>query len=158
MGLGAAIRLFYLLRIDFPLNDGGLFYIMVRDLLSNHFRLPSFTSYNHLDIPFAYPPLPFYLAGILETLFKLDGLAVLRILARAISILNIPAFFLLARTALASIPQVLHAMLAFAILKPAYEWQIMGGGLTRAPGFLFSILALWQAWQILKTDRKKAIL
>jgi hypothetical protein len=155
--LGSGLRIFYVLRSDFPLNDGGLFYVMVKDLLANQFRLPSFTSYNHLDIPFAYPPLPFYLAGLLETLFKLDGLAVLRFLPLAISILTIPAFFLLAQTALASIPQALHATLAFAILTPAYEWQIMGGGITRAPGFLFSVLALWQAWQALKTDRRKSM-
>ena len=155
---GAGLRLFHVLRADFPLNDGGLFYTMVHDLLSNQFRLPLYTSYNHLNIPFAYPPLPFYLAAFLQALFGLDGLVVLRFLPLVVSILTIPAFFVFARTALNSIPQALHATLVFAILTPTYQWQIMGGGLTRAPGYLFSILALWQAWLALKTRQVKPVI
>ena len=30
--IGLAAQLFFVLRTDFPLNDGGLFYSMVRDL------------------------------------------------------------------------------------------------------------------------------
>jgi hypothetical protein len=61
--LGAAIRLYPISRGDFPLNDGGMFAVMTRDLQSSHYSLPQFTSYNAtalMHIPYAYPPLPFY--------------------------------------------------------------------------------------------------
>ena len=34
------------------------------------------------------------------------------------------------------------ATLAFALIPRSYEWLIMGGGITRAPGMLFALLAL----------------
>ncbi len=49
---------------DFPLNDGGLFATMIQDLVNNRLLLPASTTYNGLDIPFAYPPLAFYVAAL----------------------------------------------------------------------------------------------
>ncbi len=47
-------------------NDGGFFFSMTRDLEASNFRIPAFTTYNGGHIPFAYPPLGFYLAAILD--------------------------------------------------------------------------------------------
>jgi hypothetical protein len=66
----------------------------------------------------------------------------------------IPAYFGLSQQVLDSDFQSIHATLAFAIIPPAYEWLIMGGGLTRAPGTLFSILALTQFIAALKTGKR----
>ena len=46
-----------------PINDGGMFAVMIRDLKANQFVLPVLTSYNHAAIPFAYPPLGLYLGA-----------------------------------------------------------------------------------------------
>ena len=43
--IGGMIRFYFVLRVDFPLNDGGLFLTMIEDLLTNNFSLPWFTSY-----------------------------------------------------------------------------------------------------------------
>jgi hypothetical protein len=53
--IGGYIRISGVLQSDFPLNDGGLFYTMIKDLMANGYRLPVTTSYNHLNLPFAYP-------------------------------------------------------------------------------------------------------
>src|SRR5262245_31305489 len=97
MGLGAAVRLYHTFRVDFPLNDGGLFYVMTRDLQSAHYGLPTFTSYNQIDIPFAYPPLGMYLAALVDDLTPLDLLTVFRVLPLVYCMLTLGAFFLLAR-------------------------------------------------------------
>ena len=57
-----------LLLVGFPLNDGGMFLVMIRDLRLNGFALPAFTSYNLSNIPFAYPPLGLYAGAILNLL------------------------------------------------------------------------------------------
>ncbi|MCS7009775.1 MAG: hypothetical protein NZL98_00195 [Anaerolineales bacterium] len=95
--LGAYVRLFAPARAGFPVVDGGLFYAMTRDLLENNFRLPLVASYNYLRIPFAYPPLPLYLAATIHTAFKVDLLEVVRWLPSVFSLLALPAFFLLAQ-------------------------------------------------------------
>lgn len=43
MMLGIYLRFMLVARTDFPLNDGGLFYLMTRELMDAGFRLPAFT-------------------------------------------------------------------------------------------------------------------
>src|SRR5579885_1145261 len=66
MILAAVIRLRYVFAADFPLGDGGLFSIMAEEVERAYFRLPSFTSYNGGQIPFAYPPVGLYTAALLD--------------------------------------------------------------------------------------------
>ena len=56
--------------------------------------------------------------------------------------LAVPAFYLLAKPILNSQAQAALATFAFAMLPRSFEWLIMGGGVTRAPGYVFAILAL----------------
>ncbi len=142
---GAAIRLLYVLAADFPLHDGGLFYAMTEDLRQNGYHLPLVTSYNAADLPFAYPPLAFYLAGLIADRTAAPLSEVFRFLPAGVSILTIGAFFLLARALLCSDLAAAMATAVFAMLPGSFEWQIMGGGVTRSLGGLFAILALWQA-------------
>ncbi|MFL5533059.1 MAG: hypothetical protein ACJ8BC_13910, partial [Gemmatimonadales bacterium] len=78
VALGVAVRAYHVLSQDFPLNDGGLFFAMVRDLQAAHFHLPAFTSYNGSGIPYAYSPLGFYLAGLLDAWTPLSLIDVFR--------------------------------------------------------------------------------
>jgi len=144
VGLGLLVRAGRVLSDDFPLNDGGLFYAMVRDLQRAHYHLPDVTSYNAAGIPFAYPPLGFYLAGLLDDLTPLDLTTIFRFLPLAATTLTIAALFLLARALLPSLWAAVAATVAFALLPRSFIWLVMGGGITRAPGLLFAVLALWR--------------
>lgn len=141
--LGAYVRLAPVLSTDFPLNDGALFTVMVRDLLNANYLLPKYVSFNALQIPFAYPPLGFYIAGSITDLLNLQLIDVVRVIPAIFSILTIPVFYLLGNEILPKKSQVMVAVFAFALVPRSFEWMIMGGGLTRAPGFLFSILAVY---------------
>ena len=152
--IGTIIRIGLVSFSDFPLNDGGLFYSMVKDLVANHFHLPLFTSYNHNNIPFAYPALSLYFAGLLNY-FGIDLLPIMRFFPLIFNILTIPAFYSLCSKLLRNQNEVLFATLTFAVLPPAYEWLIMGGGLTRSPAYLLSILAWNISFSFIKTDSKK---
>ena len=153
---GTFARLSYVFSADFPLNDGGLFYTMTQDLVRSGYALPQYTNYNGLRIPFAYPPLPFYVAAILTGLGKMPLLQVLRFVPALWSILTIPAFYWLSRTVLKSRFQAGVAVLAFALIPRSFLWLIMGGGLTRAPGILFAILMLREAYLLYaRHDRQR---
>lgn len=143
--IGAIIRGWHIWGADFPLNDGGLFYVMVRDLQRAHYHLPAFTSYNGAHIPFGYSPLTFYLAGVLNDA-GVDLFTLLRVLPFVASTACIPAFYLLAREMLDSRATVASALIAFAIVPRGFVWLLMGGGLTRSFGYLFALLALHQIW------------
>ena len=147
------MRLSRVLRSDFPIGDGGLFYLMIQELQANQYRLPAYTAYNAAGIPFAYPPLGLYLAGLVAGLTHQPLIEVMHFLPVAFNLLTIPAFIGLSRAMLPSKAAANWAGLAFALLPYSFFWWFMGGGVTRAPGFLFAVLALWSGY-LLYTRRQ----
>jgi hypothetical protein len=145
--IGLAIRLSAPLQAAFPLNDGGLFYGMIIDLQAANYALPVYATYNSVDIPFAYPPLAFYLAGLLADLFQIPVLDLVRLLPALISALTIPAFYLLAREITDSKIQIVFGVFAFSLLPRDFAWLIMGGGITRSFGLLFALLTMASAYR-----------
>lgn len=143
--LALAARLPFFRASDFPLNDGALFLQMAHEVATAHFTLPTHTAYNADGIPFAYPPLGFYLAAAVAVWLGVDLTAVLRYLPLGVNLLTIGAVYLLARALLDSRLAVCVAVIAFVGAPRSYEWLIMGGGLTRGLGFLWALLALAQA-------------
>lgn len=141
--LGAIICGYFVFQANFPLNDGGMFFSMVRDLEANHFILPAFTSYNEAAIPFAYPPLAFYCVGFLHVFLKIDLIQLFRFFPLVFAVLAIPAFYLLSTQLLEKKTQQILAIFLYAVFPPAYTWQIMGGGVTRAPAWFFALLGLF---------------
>lgn len=156
--LGGGVRLVPALTASFPLNDGGLFYTMAQDLQHASYAWPWYTSYNAAGIPFAYPPLPFYLVAVLNDLTGWPLLDIFRLLPALVSTLTIPAFYLFARTILRSRPQVVLATLVFALLPWSFFQGIKGGGLTRAPALLLVLLLLGQVYLLYTRGGKRAIL
>jgi hypothetical protein len=147
---GAVVRFEPVISNGFPLNDGGMFYAMIRDLQANHYILPQFTTYNFVDIPFAYPPLGFYIAAAFSNLLPVSELQILLWLPALVNTLAIFAFYKLAGQFLPSRMSASLATLAYALSSRAFLWQVMGGGITRAFGMLFLILMLWQAVQLFR--------
>jgi hypothetical protein len=140
--LGVAVRAYHVLAADFPLNDGGLFFSMVRDLQAANYQLPAYTSYNDAGIPFGYSPLGFYLASLLDDWTALTLVDVFRWLPLVTSAALVVAFADLARTLLASRTAVVAAIVGFALLPRSFIWMVMGGGLTRSLGFLFGLVTV----------------
>lgn len=152
MTAGLVVRAYPLLSHDFPLNDGGMFYEAIRGIESSGFGLPQHIAYNGLAIPFAYPPLGVYLAALLDLATPLSLFDVLRVLPLLASLLTIPAFYLLAGEVLTSRFRVWLATFAFAVVPRGFEWLIAGGGVTRAPGLLFALLALACGLRLLRRE------
>ncbi|MGB7874648.1 MAG: glycosyltransferase family 39 protein [Anaerolineales bacterium] len=156
--IGLAIRLAPTLQTQFPLNDGGLFYAMIVDLQEAHYALPLFAAYNHAQIPFAYPPLAFYITGLLADLLHIAPIELVRILPALISTLTIPAFYLLARELTDSPLQIVFGTFAFALLPRTFAWSIMGGGITRSFGMLFAMLTMVYAYRFYKAHQTRHLL
>ena len=155
--LGAFVRLAPALASDFPVNDGGLFHVFVQEIQAADYRLPLYSSYNQAAIPFLYPPLSFYLTGLLSSLTGARLLDLVRYLPPFVSILTIPAVHLLARKLMKSEITAAAASVCFALLPTAFDFMIVGGGLPRAFGFLFCILTLYQAAELYSTGRRSRL-
>jgi len=140
--LGGIVRFMPVVMAGFPVNDGGMFYVMVEELKADHFFLPAFTQYNLADIPYAYPPFGFYATALISSLFRIQTLAVVRWLPPLVSTLSLLAFYLMAEELLRSRLQSALATLFYALLPASFGWAIMGGGITRSFGLLFLFLTI----------------
>lgn len=142
------------IQAGFPLNDGGMFLSMIRDLRVSHYVLPAVTSYNNLNIPYAYPPFGFYFARLLSDIFNLSEIALLRWLPPTVNALSILAFYSLASLLLESRRRGAVAAVFYALTPGASAWFIMGGGLTRSFGSLFMLLSLYWVYRLFRNGGK----
>ncbi len=152
---GAIVRFYPAITNGFPLNDGGMFYTMVQDLKSNGYALPQFTTYNHADIPFAYPPFGFYAAALLSALLPGSDLLIFLYLPAFVNTFSILAFYLFAKETLNSRILASLATMIYVLSSRSFLWQVMGGGVTRSFGMLFLLLMLWQAIQLFREYKNK---
>lgn len=153
--LGGWVRLFAPLTAGFPLNDGGMFLIMMDALKNNNFILPASFQFNGLTLPFAYPPLGFYIGSWLSHAFGIDLVSILQWQPAIVTIIAIPAFYWLARSIFESNFTAGLATFIYAFTPRASSWANMGGGLTRSLGLVFLLLAIAIILRLYKTQEKK---
>jgi hypothetical protein len=146
--IAALLRLSYVFRSDFPLNDGALFYSMIQDIQANGYTLPPFTSFDNAGIPFGYPPLTLFATALINEYAGLSLVEALRWLPFLGSMVSVVAFMALARSFLNTRLAALTASLFFSMLGPGFTWMLMGGGITRAWGLAFCVLTIWQAHEM----------
>lgn len=140
--LGGIVRILPVFMAGFPVNDGGMFYVMVEELKANHFLLPAFTQYNLAGIPYAYSPFGFYATALISSLFRIPALDLVRWLPPLVSTLALLAFYLFASEILGSRLQAALATLFYGLVPESFGWAIMGGGITRSFGLLFLFLTI----------------
>src|SRR4051812_4096779 len=143
VGLGLLIRARRALTlVDFPLNDGGMFYAAITDLKHAGYALPQVLSYNFASIPFAYPPLAFYISALVTDVLGVSTADALRVLPVLFATLMVVAYVPLARALSSSPIAAAVAIIVMATQPSAYTWMVMGGGLTRALGITFAVAGL----------------
>ena len=158
VAIGLVLRAVPIVANPWPVGDGGLFYTMVGELVRSGLALPSFTSYGHEGIPFAYPPLALELAAALELATGVARAELFRWIPLTFSVLCIPAVYLLAREVAADRRRALFATLVYATFPYAWGWLTMGSGLTRSVGMFFALLAAWQGMRLLRDGRARSVI
>lgn len=155
---GAIIRFAAPLNAQGPVNDGGLFLQMVDDLQTNDFMLPKFTAYNTADIPFAYPPLGFYLVGFIQNLTGVPLFVLFTWLPALFSTVAIFGFYFFATQLMQDNLKAAVAALFYACIPKSFDWFIMGGGVTRTPAILFAFLVLAYVHKLFVTRNARFVL
>lgn len=149
-----AFRLYLLVANDFPVNDGALFLEFVRATAATFPRLPTEVPYNGLTLPFAYPPLSFWL-GALLTKVGADSLEVVRVLPILMNIFYVLLFALLLLKSGRSRLFTALAILFLSATSLSFQWLMMGGGLSRGLGSIFLMLTLLV---VTVPDRQRGVL
>ena len=156
--LGVFMRFNVTMLAGFAVNDGGMFAVMVEDLRANEYLIPAFTTYNHFDIPFAYPPLGFYFGALAVDIFKMNAVQTLRWVPAFFASLSILAFYFLSLRIFKDKYYASLSTLFFTLMPRAFSWFVMGGGLTRSPGQFFMLLTLFFVLRLYEENRRADIL
>lgn len=132
---------------DFPLNDGGFWYVYAKHLININFRHSNYIQFNGQIFPLVYPPLAAYLLAVIQIL---SGLSLEWLLLYLPSV-----FFLLSLVLLCyfyanlgiSQGKLIIAILLLPFFIFPLRWFLMGGGISRSLGLLLQILF----WNLLLT-------
>ncbi|HZY17839.1 MAG TPA: hypothetical protein VFE82_05115 [Ramlibacter sp.] len=135
------VRVHLLRSTDFPINDGALFLSFIEAIVPVFPALPDTVAFSGLSIPFAYPPLSFWLAAAAVRLGA-DPLAIVHRVPILMNTGYVLLFAALLRRTGHSRLFTATAVLVFGTTFLSYEWLVMGGGLSRGLGSLFLLLTL----------------
>jgi len=157
IGAGTLFRVRHLFRIplDEPCCLGGLFYEFSRQIQLHHFALPRVIPwYSEGGIPFAYPPLGFYLHAALSALLSPPKFLLINILPPLLAVLSLPLFYALAKEWYEKDAPALAALFAYAFMPAAFTNQIEAAGLAEATG---SLALLAYAYALLRFERESRL-
>ena len=144
--VGAALVVYvtYLATHPYPAFGAGLFLRIAEEVAAAGYELPArISGYTPGGIPFAYPPLPFYVLAVLVDTLGLDPLAVSRYLPGVLVVAALPAYYFLAKELLGSAPKAGIATTVLAVAPTALRWHLSAGGVVRAIAFCFVAVGLY---------------
>lgn len=155
--LGALLRLIHLtfVGLNMPFRYGGLFMEFSEQIALSGGSLPNtIPFYTDGGIPFAYPPLAFYIEAALLHFFSLPEFLVVNLLPPVLAVLALISFYPLVREVGLSSRAQLAALVAYAVMPAAFQNQIEGAGLAEALG---SVVVIWLAISLLRTFKKGSL-
>lgn len=150
VAFGVLVRAAHLFFVDWrlPFHEGGLFLLFAELLAESGMRLPDIVPFYSADgIPYAYPPLAFWIGGLLLRAGAAPA-AVSIYLPAVLAMLAVPAFAWVLWRWRWPARRRHAALLAFATLPAAFTSQIEAAGVAEALGslaLLFLADRLW-AW------------
>jgi hypothetical protein len=145
-------------REAFPPGDGGLFYQICSQILSGGFHYPRTIDYNGLAVPFSYSPLGFYAVALLAGASHIDLARAMALWVMAFDFAIAPAAYFATRCILPTRTQALVAAGFLVVFPVNSAWLGMGGAMTRAPGFVFFLIACGASWKALRDGDRRATL
>ena len=157
--IGIVVRVAHLVFIDVntPIHaaSGGLFLEFAGQIASNNFWLPkTIPYYTDHGIPFAYPPLAFYLEAILVYGLKIPEFTVVNVLPPTIATLTLPSFYFLTASIGFHRRTRLVALLVYSIIPVAFAEPIQAAGLAEALG---SLTLIWLFIALVHANKKHNI-
>lgn len=138
-----------------PFRSGGLFLEFSRQIIIHRYKLPSYIPfYSDGGIPFAYPPLPFYIEAILLNIFPFSEFVIANVLPPTIGVIALLFFYTLTREYQLNNRSQLLALMAYATMPVAFSSVIESAGLAEACGSLAIILFFVF---LLRTHKKETV-
>ncbi|MGB9175817.1 MAG: hypothetical protein WCB46_03665 [Methanoregula sp.] len=143
---------------NLPLNNGGLYLFFSEIIAQNNFSYPTYIPfYTENGIPFAYPPLIFYILALISKMFHIPLLILSIYTPTIISILCLFAFYFLLKELFSEKSLILISTIIFALYLPLISYSAQGLFLVHGFGTLFFIIGLILVLRWMKFNNYKLI-
>lgn len=147
LGLSAVVQVAYLRSHEFPALLGGLFLEMAATVAHSDALIPTtIQGFTTEGIPFAYPPLGFYIMAFFMRL-GVDGVALLRFGAPAVLLCIVAVMYHLTWVLTDSPGTALIAGVVTGTHVSLNVYLVGASGFIRGLGFLFMLVAMFGAYQ-----------
>ncbi|WP_267640448.1 hypothetical protein [Haloarchaeobius amylolyticus] len=153
---GLLVYASYLVTHRYPAFGAGL-YVQIADTISAHgYGLPpTVPGYTAEGVPLAYPPLMFYVVGVIRDLTGVDAFLLSRLLPGLVVLATVVPYFYVAREFLGSPRRAAFASLVFAVAPPVLQWHLSAGGINRAPAFLFVVAGVFAGLRLFRDGDRR---
>ena len=149
---GAVVYVAYLLGHAYPAYGAGLFLETAEQIAAHGYGLPArIPGYTAGGIPFAYPPLAFYVLAVLIDVAGADPVAVARFLPGLLAVAYLLPYFGIASELTDDTRHAALATLLFATAPQALKWHVSAGGVVRSMAFLFALASVYAGIRLFRT-------
>ncbi len=156
--VGLAVVALYLATNDYPAYGAGLYVETADTIRANGYALPATVPhYGPEGVPFAYPPLMFYVLALLRD-FGAGAFATSLYLPPLFTVAALVPTYLLGRDIVGDRRAGTAAALLLVLNPQVLEWHISAGGLVRAPAFVFALWGSYAAVRIFRDGAREWVL
>lgn len=161
LGAGLAAGLIaiavYLATNPYPAYGAGLYVKIASEIVAHGYTPPAHVpGYTAEGVPFAYPPLQFYLLAVLLDLGA-DPVGVARVLPSVAVLAALVPTYLLARDYAGSRPGGAAAAVTVALTPQLLQWHVSAGGVVRAFAFCYALTAIYAGYHVFVTGSRRAV-
>ena len=158
LAVGLAVVVVYLATNDYPAYGAGLYVETADAVRANGYALPATVPhYGPEGVPFAYPPLVFYVLAVLRDLGA-SAFATALYLPPLVTVAALVPTYLLGRDIVGDRRAGTAAALLLVLNPQVLEWHISAGGLVRAPAFVFALSGSYAALRIFRDRAREWVL
>jgi hypothetical protein len=156
--VGLVVVALYLATNDYPAYGAGLYVETADAIRANGYAVPATVPhYGPEGVPFAYPPLMFYVLAVVRD-FGVGGFTVALFLPPLVTVAALVPAYLLGRDIVGDRRAGTATALLLILNPQVIEWHISAGGLVRAPAFVFALWGSYAALRIFRDGDRKWVL
>jgi len=147
----------YLATNPYPAYGAGLYLRIAETIAANGYAPPArIAGYTADGVPFAYPPLQFYVLAVLLDLGA-DPVALARFVPAVGVLAGLVPAYLLARDYAGSRPAGALAGVAIALNPQLLQWHVSAGGVVRAFAFCYALTAIYAGYRAFDHGSRRAV-
>lgn len=153
---GLSVYAVYLATHPYPAYGAGLYFTIAETISQHSYRLPaSIPGYTEQGVPFAYPPLGFYVAAVVSDLTGLGPLEYSRLVPGLFMTASLVPYYFTAKELLGSPRKAGVSTMLLAGTPAVLQWHISAGGMIRGLGFLLAITGVYVGVRLFRTGSWK---